>query len=66
MTEIATWSRVEIGKLRYALRTKAKLCRRAAAHKTNGGSVEDNILLLIAEHFEWELDRLNDSLKEEK
>ena len=34
------------------LRAKAVLCRRAATHSTNGGHLEDKLLLQIAEHLE--------------
>ncbi len=44
------------------LRHKAVLCRQAAAHKTNGGHLEDRLLLDIAEH----LDRQAEALESEK
>jgi hypothetical protein len=34
------------------LRHKAALCRQAASHKTNGGHLEDRLLIEIAEHLE--------------
>jgi len=43
------------------LRAKAELCRRAAQPATNGGHIEDRVLLTIAEHLERQADALEAS-----
>lgn len=42
------------------LRRKAEICRQAAAVKTNGGHLEDVLLLDIAEHLERQAAALED------